>query len=195
MTTLAVVVVLLLIRGARIDGGTLLQDGGGLLGFLGREDVFEPLIWVLAAASMTIGNLIALRQTNIVRLLAYSGVAQGGFMLVPFAVAGLGAAALIWSIEWVSHGVDWLVDIGTVRERVGDQVALQGNMDPTCLFLPPEGIRERVKSGIGERVKSGLLMGRGKEVHEEPQEEEGLMEKRTRKKRNREPKHHRDIHS
>jgi NADH-quinone oxidoreductase subunit N len=56
--------------------------------FLARDDVIEPFFWVLAALTMTIGNLIALRQTNIVRLLAYSGVAQGGFMLVPFAVAG-----------------------------------------------------------------------------------------------------------
>jgi NADH-quinone oxidoreductase subunit N len=37
---------------------------------------------------MTVGNLIALRQTNIVRLLAYSGVAQAGFMLAPLAVVG-----------------------------------------------------------------------------------------------------------
>jgi NADH-quinone oxidoreductase subunit N len=56
--------------------------------FLGRADVIEPFFWVLAALTMTVGNLIALRQTNIVRLLAYSGIAQGGFMLVPFAVAG-----------------------------------------------------------------------------------------------------------
>ena len=37
---------------------------------------------------MTLGNLAALRQTNIVRMLAYSSIAQGGFMLVPLAVAG-----------------------------------------------------------------------------------------------------------
>lgn len=57
------------------------------VGFFGRDDVYEPLIWILAAASMTVGNLIALRQTNIVRLLAYSGVAQAGYMLAPLAVA------------------------------------------------------------------------------------------------------------
>ena len=34
------------------------------------------------------GNLIALRQTNIVRMLAYSGIAQAGYMLAPLAVAG-----------------------------------------------------------------------------------------------------------
>lgn len=58
------------------------------VGFIGRDDIFEPLLWALAAASMTAGNLIALRQTNIVRLLAYSGVAQAGYMLAPLAVAG-----------------------------------------------------------------------------------------------------------
>ncbi len=58
------------------------------VGFYARADVFEPLMWILAVASMTIGNLIALRQTDIVRLMAYSGVAQAGFILAPLAVAG-----------------------------------------------------------------------------------------------------------
>src|SRR5437660_10330840 len=58
------------------------------VGFLGRDDVWGPLFWVLAALSMTVGNLIALRQTNIVRMLAYSSIAQAGYILVPFAVAG-----------------------------------------------------------------------------------------------------------
>ena len=63
------------------------------VGFLGRDDVWGPLFWVLAALSMTIGNLIALRQTNIVRMLAYSSIAQAGYILVPFAVAGANARA------------------------------------------------------------------------------------------------------
>lgn len=54
--------------------------------FADRGDVVRPLMWVLAAATMTVGNLIALRQTNVVRLLAYSGVAQAGFILAPLAV-------------------------------------------------------------------------------------------------------------
>jgi NADH-quinone oxidoreductase subunit N len=49
-------------------------------------------VWVLAALSMTLGNLAALRQTNIVRMMAYSSIAQGGFMLVPFAAAGIAGA-------------------------------------------------------------------------------------------------------
>jgi NADH-quinone oxidoreductase subunit N len=57
------------------------------IGFFGRDDVWAPMFWVLAALTMTVGNLIALRQTNVVRLLAYSSVAQAGYMLVPLAVA------------------------------------------------------------------------------------------------------------
>lgn len=55
-------------------------------------DLWWPVVWVLAVASMSLGNLAALRQTNIVRMLAYSSVAQGGFMLVPFAAAGIAGA-------------------------------------------------------------------------------------------------------
>jgi NADH-quinone oxidoreductase subunit N len=63
------------------------------VGFFGRDGAWQPILWVLAAASITVGNLIALRQTNIVRMLAYSSIAQGGFMLVPFAVASQGLGA------------------------------------------------------------------------------------------------------
>ncbi len=47
---------------------------------------WAPAFAVLAAFTMLIGNVIALAQTNMVRLLAYSSVAQAGYMLVPFAV-------------------------------------------------------------------------------------------------------------
>ncbi len=57
------------------------------IAFIGVLDVWGPLLWILAAASMTVGNVIALRQDDIVRLLGYSSIAQGGFILVPFAVA------------------------------------------------------------------------------------------------------------
>lgn len=41
-------------------------------------------------------------------------------------------------------GLDWQTDIGNARARVGDKVALQGNMDPITLYAPPEVIREKV---------------------------------------------------
>jgi len=42
-------------------------------------------------------------------------------------------------------GLDWQTDIGIARTRVGDKVALQGNMDPVALYAQPEVITEKVK--------------------------------------------------
>jgi uroporphyrinogen decarboxylase len=41
-------------------------------------------------------------------------------------------------------GLDWTVDIGEARSRVGNQVALQGNLDPMSLFAQPQTIRAQV---------------------------------------------------
>jgi NADH-quinone oxidoreductase subunit N len=62
-------------------------------GFFGQSESWRPILWVLSALSMTVGNVIATRQTNIVRMLAYSSIAQAGFMLAPFAVAADAAGA------------------------------------------------------------------------------------------------------
>jgi len=58
------------------------------VGFFGQKDVWQPMFWVLAILTMSVGNLVALRQTNVVRLFAYSSVAQAGYMIAPLAVAG-----------------------------------------------------------------------------------------------------------
>jgi NADH-quinone oxidoreductase subunit N len=65
------------------------------LAFPGLAQIWGWAIWVLAALSMTLANLTALRQTNIVRLMAYSSVAQAGFMLVPFAVSAVAAPGAV----------------------------------------------------------------------------------------------------
>lgn len=41
-------------------------------------------------------------------------------------------------------GLDWTVNLGQARTRVGDKVALQGNLDPAILFAEPEQIRQQV---------------------------------------------------
>lgn len=43
-------------------------------------------------------------------------------------------------------GLDWTVDISSARQRVGDQVALQGNLDPAILLSTPEAIEREVAS-------------------------------------------------
>jgi NADH-quinone oxidoreductase subunit N len=54
-------------------------------------DVWAPAMGILAILTMTLGNLIAMQQRDIVRLLAYSSVAQAGYMLIPFGLGRSGA--------------------------------------------------------------------------------------------------------
>jgi len=42
-------------------------------------------------------------------------------------------------------GLDWTINIGDARRRVGNKVALQGNMDPAVLYAAPDAIRAEVK--------------------------------------------------
>lgn len=58
--------------------------------FADLRGIWGPALWVLAALSMTLGNLSALRQANIVRMLGFSSIAQGGFILAPFGAAVAG---------------------------------------------------------------------------------------------------------
>jgi len=60
-------------------------------GLINTATDWQQMLMVLAVASMTLGNLAAIAQTNLKRMLAYSGIAQLGFMLlgfVPSVVAG-----------------------------------------------------------------------------------------------------------
>jgi len=57
------------------------------------------------------------------------------------AMADTGADAL---------GLDWTTDVGLARRRVGDKVALQGNMDPAMLRASPKRIREEVATILAE---------------------------------------------
>ena len=60
------------------------------------QSVWQPILWVVALLSMTVGNLAALRQQNIKRMLAYSSIAHAGYLLAALAGlrdAGISAAA------------------------------------------------------------------------------------------------------
>ena len=58
----------------------------------GLRPVWAPLLWAVAVGSMTIGNLAALRQQNVKRMLAYSSIAHAGYLLAAF--AGLGQSGI-----------------------------------------------------------------------------------------------------
>lgn len=57
------------------------------LAFLQRQ--LPLLLWILAAVTMTLGNILALLQDNVKRMLAYSSVAHAGYMLMGLAVASM----------------------------------------------------------------------------------------------------------
>ena len=64
-------------------------------------------------------------------------------------------------------GLDWTLDIGLARERVGDKVALQGNMDPCVLYASPERIREEVATILKSYGKgSGHVFNLGHGIHQ-----------------------------
>jgi NADH-quinone oxidoreductase subunit N len=75
-------------KAAGIAGVVLLVSGpfGPLMGTWG------PLVAVIAGVTMTVGNVAALRQTDAVGLLAWSSVAQAGFVLAPLVAVFAGAA-------------------------------------------------------------------------------------------------------
>jgi NADH-quinone oxidoreductase subunit N len=56
---------------------------------------WEPLIWISALLSMTIGNFAALTQNNLKRMMAYSAVAHAGYILVAFAARSDGGTAAV----------------------------------------------------------------------------------------------------
>lgn len=63
--------------------------------FPGLQMEWIPVISVLAVLTMAVGNVVALVQTNLKRLLAYSSIAHAGYMLLPFMSNGQDAGASI----------------------------------------------------------------------------------------------------
>jgi len=61
--------------------------------FIGQHEFWVPIFAFLSIGTMILGNLVAMQQTQIVRLLAYSGIAQAGYILLPFALVTADAEA------------------------------------------------------------------------------------------------------
>ncbi|GAA4561590.1 NADH-quinone oxidoreductase subunit N [Planotetraspora kaengkrachanensis] len=131
-------------QGAPIPVAALLSVISKAAGFAGlvlvltialanQAAVWAPVVAVIAALTMTAGNVLAMRQRQAVRLLAWSSVAQSGYILAPLAAfaavprdaAGASVAYLVFyaAMNLVAFGVVMLVS--RVRER-GDLDDYQG---------------------------------------------------------------------
>jgi uroporphyrinogen decarboxylase len=76
-------------------------------------------------------------------------------------------------------GIDWTIDIGAARTRVGKQVALQGNLDPAVLLSSPEVIRREAGAlleGYGRGNGHVFNLGHGISQHTPPDNVSALVE-------------------
>ena len=87
--------------------------------------VWEGAIWLIAALTIIVGNLIALRQRSVKRMLAYSSIAHAGYLLVAFLVPGAkyagGGAILYYLIIYSLMTIGALGVVFSVSSEVTDE--------------------------------------------------------------------------
>lgn len=97
------------------------------LSLSGAETHWFGLIWALAVATMIIGNLLALAQSNMKRLLAYSGIAHAGYVLVALAAnnkEGMTAVSFYFlAYAFMNIGAFILVSVLESRGEAGDEIS------------------------------------------------------------------------
>jgi NADH-quinone oxidoreductase subunit N len=95
---------------------------GGDIGLAWLSDTWQPLVVALSAISMVLGNLVALQQRNIKRMLAYSGIAQAGYLLVAVAAnserGSASVAAYLFLYMFTNLGA--FLTVAAVKANVGD---------------------------------------------------------------------------
>ena len=87
--------------------------------------VWGPALWIIAAVSMTVGNLAALRQQNVKRMLAYSSIAHAGYLLAAFAGFGPSgiAAASFYTAAYAAMNVG-IFAVVTLASGYDDQLPM-----------------------------------------------------------------------
>jgi NADH-quinone oxidoreductase subunit N len=87
---------------------------------------WAPVIWVLAAATMILGTVVGVAQSNLKRMLAYSSIAHGGYLLVGLVAANqVGKAAILFYL--LAYAVTNLAAFGVIallasRDRANDEL-------------------------------------------------------------------------
>lgn len=90
--------------------------------FLPQRDLWLPIVVTLSAVTMVVGNLLAIAQTNVKRLLAYSGVAHIGYMLMAFAAADERGTAMLlfYAVAYTVTNLGAFLVVEAVASRGGD---------------------------------------------------------------------------
>lgn len=86
----------------------------------------STVLWVLAVATMTLGNLAAISQTNIKRMLAYSSIAHAGYLLVALTAAGKAgySSILFYTLAYAFMTLGAFGVVALLRRAEGEALAI-----------------------------------------------------------------------
>jgi NADH-quinone oxidoreductase subunit N len=91
-------------------------------GLIGTRPDWTTALWVIAALTMTVGNVVAISQSNLKRMLAYSSIAHVGYMLVGLVAGGRpGAAAILYYVMAYTFTTAGAFGVITLCERAGEE--------------------------------------------------------------------------
>ena len=97
-----------------------------IVGLPGLVADWQTLFWILAAVTMTVGNIAAITQTNTKRMLAYSSIAHAGYVLIGVATGterGIAATMVyLWVYLFMQLGAFAIVSMLRRQDIVGDEL-------------------------------------------------------------------------
>ena len=106
---------------------------------------WSQVLWVLAALTMTVGNVLALQQDNIKRMLAYSSIAHAGYILVALVVGGKDglSAVIFYSLAYALMNIGAFAILILASEQGHERVTFAdyagyGYVEPVlglCMFV------------------------------------------------------------
>ncbi|MCP4684599.1 MAG: NADH-quinone oxidoreductase subunit N [bacterium] len=128
------------------------SKAAGLVAFakimiMGLYDLYDPskapndwgiLVGVMAAAAMIVGNVLAIRQTNIKRMLAYSSIAHAGYVMVGMlALNSLGLASVgYYMFAYLFTNMGAFAIVALIEDRTGScEIASYAGLSKTSPFL------------------------------------------------------------
>jgi len=96
--------------------------------FRGAQPDWTALLWIVAALTMTVGNVAAIAQSNLKRMLAYSSIAHAGYMLVGLVAGGMsGAGAVLFYLLTYTFTTAGAFGVITLCERARDEAVEVGD--------------------------------------------------------------------
>ncbi len=103
---------------------------------------WEKVLWILAVLSMTVGNLMALRQSEVKRMLAFSSIAHAGYVLVAVVVGSTSAISglIFYSLAYAvmgtgAFGILTIRDFGRVPQTYDDLAGYGGRNPLQALMM------------------------------------------------------------